>query len=239
MNTSSIVKLATNRFARADLEGKLLMLGDDMNMTALPDTNILKAIITMEDKLDLERKGRQSYQGYLYARLIAFGNGSLAALYDKSDGFYRRQLILKVKERPVDRIDDPFLGDRLISEAEGIALWCLEGLRRLIANQYHFSISERTQKNMAEIKQTDNNVLDFMASDYVFYAPEASATTRELFEAYRCWCDDNVEKPFTERTFSTMLRNNEGRFGITYDKNLETDTGRRARGYHGIRVVAP
>ena len=52
----SIVKLATNRFASADLEGKLLMLDDDMNMSALPDTNILKAIITMEDKIDLERE---------------------------------------------------------------------------------------------------------------------------------------------------------------------------------------
>ena len=55
MNTSSIQKLATDKFARADQEGKLLMLDDDMKMEALSETNVLKAIVTMEDKIDLER----------------------------------------------------------------------------------------------------------------------------------------------------------------------------------------
>lgn len=82
------------------------MVDDDMKMEALPDTNILKAVVTMEDKMDLERKGKQSYQGYLYVRLMAFGNGTLSSLYDRSDGFYRRQTILKVKEKDPDRLDD-------------------------------------------------------------------------------------------------------------------------------------
>ena len=38
------------------------MLDDDMKLQALDDTNILKAIITMEDKMDLEIKNKQSYQ---------------------------------------------------------------------------------------------------------------------------------------------------------------------------------
>ena len=234
----SIVKLATNRFARADLEGKLLMLDDDMNMSALPDTNTLKSIITMEDKIDIERKDKQSYQGYLYARLIGFGNGSLAALYDKSEGFYRRQLILKVRDKPPDRVDDPYLGDRLIQEAEGIALWCLEGLHRLMRNRFHFTISERTRRNMAELRHIDNNVLDFLESTgYIRFDPAVSATTKELFLAYRRWCEDNVEKPFTERTFSTILRNNEGKWNISYDKNLDAGYGKKARGYHGVQVL--
>ena len=57
--------------------------------------------------MDLERKGKQSYQGWMFARLLAFSNGDLQALYDRSDGFYRRQLVLTTKEKPVDRADDP------------------------------------------------------------------------------------------------------------------------------------
>ena len=34
------------------------------------------------------------------ARLLAFSNGDLQALYDRSDGFYRRQLILTTKDKP-------------------------------------------------------------------------------------------------------------------------------------------
>ncbi len=39
MNTTSIQKVENNRFARADLEGKLLMVDDDLDMNALTKTN--------------------------------------------------------------------------------------------------------------------------------------------------------------------------------------------------------
>lgn len=127
MNVGNIQKVETNRFARADLEHRLLMVDDDMDMNALPKTNYIKSIVTAEAKMDLERKGIQSYQGQLYVRFLCFGNGSLTSLYDHSDGFYRRQLILTTKERPAGRKDDPFLVEKMLDELEGIFLWCLEG----------------------------------------------------------------------------------------------------------------
>ena len=140
MNTTSIQKVENNRFARADLEGKLLMVDDDLDMNALTKTNYVKSIVTAELRMDLERKKEQSYQGQLYVRFLCFGNGALTALHDRSDGFFRRQIILTTKDKPVERFDDPFLAEKLIAEKEGIFLWMLEGLRRLIANHYHFTI---------------------------------------------------------------------------------------------------
>lgn len=72
----------------------------------------------------------------------------MTALHDRSDGFFRRQIILTTKDKPVDRFDDPFLAEKLIAEKEGIFLWMLEGLRRLIANHYHFTISQRAKDNI-------------------------------------------------------------------------------------------
>ena len=60
------------------------MLDDDMKLEALPQTNHIKAIVTAELPMDLERKGQHSYQGDLYVRFLGFGNGSLKALYDRS-----------------------------------------------------------------------------------------------------------------------------------------------------------
>lgn len=238
MNTCSIQKLACNRFARADQEGKLLMLDDDMKMDALLDTETLKAIITMEDKMDLERKGRQSVQGHLYVRLMGFGNGSLSALYDRSDGFYRRQLVLQVRDRPEDRVDDTSLGDKLRGEAEGILLWSLEGLHRLIDQGYVFTISQRTQRNMEEIRKTDNNVLDFLESTgYIMFEPNTHATTRQLYRAYLRWCEDNADKPLAEKTFGNSLRQSERKWHIAYDKNLDIGHGKRARGYRGVHTL--
>lgn len=99
MNMTSIQKVENNRFSRADLENKLLMVDDDMDMAALPKTNYIKSIVTAECKMDLERKGVQSYQSRLYARFLCFGNGALTALHDHSDGFFRRQIVLTTKDR--------------------------------------------------------------------------------------------------------------------------------------------
>ena len=92
-----------------------------------------------QGKMDLERKGKQSYQGWMFARLLAFSNGDLQALYDRSDGFYRRQLVLTTKEKPADRADDPDLAEKMKAEAEGIFLWAFEGLQRLVANNFQFA----------------------------------------------------------------------------------------------------
>ena len=48
MNVSNIQKVEHNRFARADLEYRLLMVDDDMKLEALKDTNYIKTIVTLE-----------------------------------------------------------------------------------------------------------------------------------------------------------------------------------------------
>ncbi len=92
------------------------MVDDDLDMNALTKTNYVKSIVTAELRMDLERKKEQSYQGLLYVRFLCFGNGVLTALHDRSDGFFRRQIILTTKDKPVDRFDDPFLAEKLIAE---------------------------------------------------------------------------------------------------------------------------
>ena len=106
MYMGSIAKIESSPFARADLEHMLLMVDDDLKMEALKQTNYIKSIVTSELPMDLERKGIQSYQGRLYCRFMAFGNGNLRSLYDRSYGFFRRQLILTTKERPEKRPED-------------------------------------------------------------------------------------------------------------------------------------
>ena len=237
MNVTSIQKLACDRFCRADQEGILVVVDDDMRMDALEDTNNLKQIVTVEGKVDLERKGQQSVQGLLYVRVMGFGNGTLSALYDRSDGFYRRQLVVLTKPKDKDRIDDVMLGEKLAAEVEGIVLWMLEGLHRLISQDFHFTISERTRQNMDEIRRSDNNIMEFYESTgYIRFEKGTYASTRDLYIAYVQWCMDNAEKPLSEKTFSTQLRKNATELGIEYDKNLDVEGGKKARGYRGVHV---
>lgn len=165
MYSCSLQKIEVDKFARANLEYMLITVDDDMKLEALPQTNHIKSIVTLEDQIDLERKGQQSFQGVVYARLIAFGNGGLHALYDKTDGFYRRQLILTTKDKVDGREDDPYLIDKLRKERDGIFPWALEGLQRLVSNNYVFTESVDAKQNLVDAQEEGNNILAFMKSE--------------------------------------------------------------------------
>ena len=141
--------------------------------------------MTAESPVDLEQKFRQSFQGRLYVRFLAFGNGTLQALYDRSVGFFRRQIILTVKDRPKERVDDPYIADKMTEEAEGIFLWALEGLLRLRSNDYHFTLSSRAIENMTESVKDANNIIEFLSSEgYIrFKADGADAGSIQHIQA--------------------------------------------------------
>ena len=177
----SVGKISENRFARADLEHVLLMIDDDIRLEALRQTNYVKSIVTAKSKMDLERKGKQSYQGWMTARIMAFSNGDLMSLFDRSDGFFRRQLILTTKRKPPDRADDPELADKLCEELDGIFLWAFEGLQRLVKNNFRFTESDQARVNREAVKKDANNVELFLESKgYITRGPDCSVSSKEL-----------------------------------------------------------
>ena len=237
MYMGSIAKIEGSPFARADLEHMLLMVDDDLKMEALKQTNYIKSIVTAELPMDLERKGIQSYQGRLYCRFMAFGNGNLRSLYDRSYGFFRRQLILTTRERPESRVDDPYLSQRLYGEREGILMWCLEGLQRLFLNDFQFTITPQAQENLNDAIREGNNAVDFMNSEgYFRFDDQGTASSRALYGVYKDWCDDNAVTPMSSGSLIQYLNQNQSRFGLIYSTNISIGNGRRARGYQGIRI---
>ena len=237
VNFCPVDRLANDRFCPAEQLGKLLMIDDDLKMSALENTGILKQIITMEGKMNLEQKNKQGFQGIMYVRIMAFGNGALAALYDKSEGFYRRQIVLYVKDKPDDRVDDRTFSEKLLAETEGITLWAIEGLKRLIKNGFHFTISERAKKILEDSREESDNILSFLKSEgYVGFDDESATATAELYDTYLEWCRDNAEIHRNINSFSKTLKTNAEKLGIMYVKNIEDREGRRVRGYKGIYI---
>ncbi len=238
MKDGSIGKISENRFARADLEHILLCADDDMRMEALRQTNYVKSIVTAQGKMDLERKGKQSYQGWMCARLLAFSNGDLQALFDRSDGFYRRQLVLTTKEKPVDRVDDPDLSEKMKAEIEGIFLWAFAGLQRLVANNFKFTESQRTRENREAVKRDNNNVFDFLESEgYIRLKADASISSKELYEAYQIYCAENNLTTMKPRSFSDAVIGSQSRYNLEYCNNVTNAAGRRVRGFFGIEAL--
>lgn len=238
MKDGSIGKISENRFARADLEHVLLCIDDDMRMEALRQTNYVKSIVTAQGKMDLELKGKQSYQGWMYARLLAFSNGDLQALFDRSDGFYRRQLVLTTREKAADRVDDPDLAEKMKAEVEGILLWAFEGLKRLVANNFKFTESARTRENREAVKRDSNNVYDFLESEgYIRLKADASISSKDCYEIYRMWCEENSLTALKPRSFSDALVAASGKYNLEHCNNVTNSAGRRVWGFMGIEAI--
>lgn len=178
------------------------------------------------------------YQGWMFARLLSFSNGDLQSLYDRSNGFYRRQLILTTRERPPDRVDDPDIAEKMCRELEGIFLWAFKGLQRLVANHFRFTESARARSNRETIKQDANNVLLFMeAGDYIQLTPEGKVGSQELYKIYTVWCRENGFSPLKNRSFSEFLIANQKKYSIEHSNNLTNLVGRRVWGFTGIKPV--
>lgn len=238
MKDGSIGKISENRFARADLEHILLCADADMRTEALRQTNYVKSLVTAQGKMDLEKKGKQSYQGWMFARLPAFSNGDLQSLYDRSDGFYRRQLVLTTKGKPQGRQDDPDLAEKMKSEVEGILLWAIEGLQRLVRNNFKFTESERVKANREAVKRDSNSIFDFMESeDYVRLKADAFTSSKELYAVYCLWCDENLISPLKSRTFSDETMKCMEKYHLEHTNKFKNAEGRRAWGFLGIKLL--
>ena len=156
-----------------------------------------------------------------------------------SDGFYRRQLVLTTKEKPTDRADDPDLAEKMKTEAEGIFLWALEGLQRLVANNFQFTESDRIRENREAVKRDNNNIFDFMDSEgYIQRKADASISSKDFYEIYRMWCEENSLAPLKARSFSDAMIANAGRFNLEHCNNITNSAGRRVWGFMGVEAVA-
>ena len=126
-----------------------------------------------------------------------------------------------MKDYDPARVDNPFLIEELSEERPGILLWMLEGLHRLLANRYQFTISERSIQNLEAAMADSDNLTQFMqATAYVRFKPDTEERSTYLYRAYTKWCEDNLESPVPQKKFSQFLLKNAGKYGLTFSKHI-------------------
>ena len=236
MLIGSLGNIQEDKFAGASLENRLLFLDDDLKGSKLSDTDFIKSVITAESPMQVQRKGVDLYSVRLYCRMIAFGNQAMGSMFDRSDGFYRRQILLTCKRVPKNRVADTELSKKLIAEKQGIFLWMLEGLKRLAKNGFRFTKSEASIQLMQDRREEDNNVISFLQDkSSVEFAETYDSTSREIYDCYLRWCSANAEISLSERTVLGWLKKNADEYHLKpTNKILRQD--RRLRGFKGIRT---
>ena len=237
MNTGSIAKVETSPFARADLEHELVMLDDDMKLEALPQTNNIKAIITAELPMDLEKKGQQSYQGDLYVRFIGLGNGVLQSLYDRSVGFSADRSSSPPRRKTRTERTIPISLKRCAPKRRASSCG-RGGLAPFDRQRLQVYGQPVAQDNMDAAVSDGNNIIEFLSSEgYIRFKADYEVSSKDLYAVYKLWCDDNALSSLSQKSFCSFLKQNESRYNIEYTNKVNIGGGRYARGFVGIELL--
>lgn len=210
--TSIPIQNLNDRFMPAQLQGKLLNLVAELPSKPIEDSFNLKAL-TGNDAITVEQKNQKPFQLHSLAKLIFSANNLPRNLGDKTNGFYRRLLIIEMPfVVPPEKVD-PYLLDKLVLEKPGIFAWAMEGLRRLDSRNYTFEPSENSNRLAEEYRQDSDNVLQFIEEEIVV-EPDPSfeewCYCRELYTVYQEWCRQvgYQNAIVAERRFSKTVEEN-------------------------------
>lgn len=202
-----------NRFALKNMVGKNINIDADASGTRIEETSNFKKIVT-GDPVSLEEKGKQAKEGILDVMMVVSVN-SLPSTADKSDGFFRRMAIIpfeqqfapkdELKDKPNAIAIDYSLGSDIINNEMDIVLaFALEGLQRMLKNNYKMTKSEAVERATKEYKMNNNSVLAWLEHNKDGrYKCEVPA--KMLFESYEDWCDNNGHSPMSTHTFGKLL----------------------------------
>ena len=204
-NVSNVSWQALNeRFKTAELFGKLANIFADLPTRNIDDNGIFKALVG-EDYLTVEKKNKNPFSFQSTARLLFSCNNIPKNYGDRSEGFYRRLIIIRFDHAVPEDKKDPDLLDKLRLEADGIFLFALEGLKRLMANRYRFSETEANKAELQQYREDSDSVLSFVKDCCETGDDDFVCGSTELFNAYKAYCEESGLKPYAQKKFIQQI----------------------------------
>ena len=186
-STIELDKLA-DRFATAELEHKLVNIGDDINAKVIKDTGTIKKLFTGES-VQVERKGQDPFTLKSYAKMI-FSMNEIPRSYDKSEGFYSRLMFIPFNARfqATDADFDPDIEDKITTDEALSYLLnrALKGVNRLI-DQGGFTQPKVVQESMDEYREENSLVRMWVKDDGLEVTDLVQVRKDELHSMFQDW----------------------------------------------------
>lgn len=205
---------ATNRFATAQLYGRLANACGDIDASFIENTGRIKEI-TGEDMVQAEHKFGQPFRFTAWCSML-FSANDIPSAADTSTGWLDRWEVISFPNYVGDRIDKT-LEPRLQAEQslQGIASWAVTSLRNLMANG-KFSTSVSAQAAKTEFAEKSNSVLRWLNQTAVFERTGFTAKTKALAR-FQGWHEGEIK--MKRETFYTEMDKLGARLGFTVKKN--------------------
>ena len=185
------------------------------------------------DTITVNRKNKESWNGYLPTRLVIYSNEVLQ-LTENSNALTGRMIVLKMTKSFFNK-EDTELAHKLEQELSGIFNWAMEGLKRRLARGGHF-IQPTSGKEYLDLMAELGNPMQPFADDTLVFDPLESIKKEDVFECWKRWALKRSMAPGTEQAFKRRF------LAAMQEHCVKSETvqvnGERVNLYQGIKLNA-
>lgn len=183
------------------------------------------------DTITVNRKNKESWNGYLPTRIVIYSNEVLQ-LTENSNALTGRMIVLKMTRSFYNK-EDTELAHKLEQELGGIFNWAMEGLRRRLARGGHF-VQPESGKEYLELMSELGNPMGTFTEDALEFVSGNWVRKEDVFICWKYWALQKSMSPGTEQAFKRRF------LAATQEKFVTSDRiwvdGERLHVYTGIKL---
>ena len=183
------------------------------------------------DTVTVNRKNKESWNGYLPTRIIMYSNEVLQ-LTENSNALTGRMVVLKMTKSFYDG-EDTELFTRLAKELSGIFNWAMEGLKRRLERGGHFT-QPKSGRNLLELMSELGNPIGSFCDDALEFDPLGSVAKDDVFACFKRWALAKSLPPGTELAFKRRFLAATQEHQI--DVDIDRSNGGRIHIYRGVKL---
>jgi putative DNA primase/helicase len=195
-----------DKFATAQLYGKLANIYPDLSVEDLKNTGVFKTT-SGGDTISAQFKFKDMFDFKPYAKQLYSANKP-PKTFDQSYAFWRRWITVNFPNQFRD--DDPKTDKNLLQklttpeELSGFLNWALEGLRRLLENA-KFSTTMSEEETQEQWTAAVDVIKAFIEEGYLEWCSGEFTTKDECYEEFLAFCQRNKLPRECERVFKNRI----------------------------------
>jgi putative DNA primase/helicase len=184
------------------------------------------------DTITVNRKNKESWNGYLPTRIIIYSNEVLQ-LTENSNALTGRMVVLKMTNSFYGK-EDTGLSNKLMTELSGIFNWAMTGLRRRTERGGYF-IQPDSGKELLETMEEMSNPIGTFVDQVLEYNINGEVDKDAVFICYKRWAVKHGLNPGNDLSFKRRF------LAATQDKGVQSSAvrvdGKRQHKYVGIQLT--
>ena len=184
------------------------------------------------DTVTVNRKNKESWNGYLPTRIVIYSNEVLQ-LTEDSNALTGRMIVLRMTQSFYGK-EDTDLASKLMKELSGIFNWAMVGEHRRIARGGHF-LQPKSGLELLEVMEELSNPLKVFIEDVLILDETAEIDKDELFAVFKHWAHRKSIHPGTDLSFKKKF------MAATQEHKIHSAVsrlnGERRNVYRGVRFT--